>query len=319
MIGRLAAIAALIVTTLGSAQANEARIAVSVVTATDAGVHARDTAARLRAELSSLDYDVRGHGGGELAATFTVAEQRGEPVIDVRLRDEPNVVHRIEAGAGRDGHHASVLAARAVEYVRASLTRFAEARRRAEPPSSDATAAAPALNPHLLESLTLAAGPALLASVPSGELAAALALRVGIGHERFAADVALLGPATRPSLRAPGGSASLRQEAAALHLLYDFAAPASRISAAAQAGAGLYHLQARGAASAPYTAVTDDVYAAWFDAGALLAFRLSASVALGLDARLAWLAPTVRLRIADSSEAIGGPLAVTSALLVLRR
>jgi hypothetical protein len=96
--------------------------------------------------------------------------------------------------------------------------------------------------------------------------------------------VLAVGPAFGGRVAASEGNATVRQELALAELALE--PPASGpITALVALGAGAYHLDASGTATAPFASGHDEAWAALLGAGAGLRVRLAGAASLVLDAR----------------------------------
>jgi hypothetical protein len=264
---------------------------------------------------------VEDHGdAGEASGVFaTVLLRRagGRAATDVWVSDHvthKTVVRRMRPRSGGDGADRA-LALRVVELMRASLVEGLVL-----PPSDEDVAAAPtAAPPGPAPAAASAAAPAPV-RLPPPDVAAwtreamhepspaprRVALALGVAGAFAGPDVGLavaptvrvawraatawsiaalaLGPAFGARVAATEGNATVRQELALAEVAFE--PPTSgALSGLVAIGAGAYHLDLTGNATAPFASGHDEAWAVLLSAGAGLRVRLSGLASLVLDAR----------------------------------
>ena len=289
---------------------------------------------RLRAELALEGLRPVSPGGapngGPPAALVGMSRAAGAIIVDVKVtrpRDEtPLLRQAVIAGAPEVGD-ASVLAIRAVELLRASLMQVA------------AESKADAESASLARGSAMEAGGVSRARAPSTE-AARGRWRVALGGtvlQSFAGFGSAFGPTARVSLRpfsfgapsplgvelqvagptfaraltAAAGSASVRQELAAVTASWAFGGM-FRLVPMASAGAGLYHVHVAGNASVGQ-ALSNALWAPFAVAGVGVGVALGARSAVRLDAAALFVQPAPYVQIADTDAGHAGrPLVLLS-------
>jgi hypothetical protein len=294
-----------------------------------------EAAIRLEAELRAAGFDVvarplapaaepraaleqAARESGAFAAVVLFRAKAGA-AADIWIVDRltgKTLIRTVEVGGA---NAASDLAVRASELLHASLLETARpAETRPRKPDNAVPAdvkrwayAADERRP--FAGLTVEAAVGVLGSAGGIGPSFAPQLRLAWGHRSgFAARLSVVGPAVGASLQSPLGRAEVRQELAALSLVYAVET-GSFLVPVFSAGAGGYHLLATGSPDPPYTGRSDDAWAALVHAGAGAGARLSQRVMLLLDLHAILLLPrpVVTLAGAELGHA-GRPSALLS-------
>jgi len=308
---------------------------------------------RLAAELRAAGFDVEertaeqpddarrlveaAEPGAAFATVLLRPAGRGA-ATDVWVADHvthKTVVRRITA-RGRGDAADRAMALRVVELMRASLVEGVVL----PPPPEDAAIAPeppPSLPPDVrawtreaVEPSPEAAAPAPFSVAlgaagafggPDVGLAVAPMLRVAWRPAaRWELAVLGAGPALGARVGAREGSATVRQELALVEATFD-PLRADPVQPYLAAGAGVYHLDATGYASAPFTSGQGDAWAALVGAGLGARLRLARSASLALDARELVAMPRPVLSFAGQSVGVSmrpGTLASVSLVVELR-
>ncbi|MCC6556983.1 MAG: hypothetical protein IT372_28865 [Polyangiaceae bacterium] len=244
------------------------------------------------------------HDSGAFAAA-SISRSAGGAAADLWIVDRVTGKTVIRTVGGDGASTPSIIAVRAVELLQASLLE-ATARARATAPvprdiarfAAPAPSAVPAPAPArlpLLAGFGMEGAVAFLQSTGAIGPAIGPALRVSLGAPMgapaspgsarsagaLAARLTLAGPALAPALEGRFGTVSVRQELAALEIVYEL--PGGPIVPILSAGAGAYHLHAEGAPSPPLRAAAGDVWAVLAGAGAGLALRIGDRAAVIVD------------------------------------
>jgi hypothetical protein len=127
-------------------------------------------------------------------------------------------------------------------------------------------------------------------------------MRIAIGAPSgLAGRFSVVGPAFGARVRAPKGTAFVRQELAMLEVVY--APSRAWLAPLASIGAGGYHLYTSGEPSDPRNHGFDDhVWAALVDAGIGLAARLGGGAAISIDLHAFVTEPAAKVAIGDGAE-----------------
>jgi hypothetical protein len=297
---------------------------------------------RLRAELDGAGFDVvevesapgdpragveDAAGRSDSFATIAINRAGTGALADAWISDHvtgKTVVRRLQVGGNPNS--ATVLAIRVMELLRASLLEVAA------PPRGSEAARAPAdvlgwVEPTLPKKEAVPRevfeGPALGAGVVGlhglGDIGLALGPTVRISHgidRHFFGRMALAGPLVGPSVDAPGGSATVRQQYLSLEM--GWATLARPIGAFAWIGAGAFLLQTTGVAVPPYHSTSDSVLSFLATAGIGGVARLGQRVAVTSELAVMGLIPKPVVVIAGHPAGTAGApsLAASLALLV---
>ena len=284
----------------------------------------------LRASMGRVARDA----GAFAAASLSRVGSRA--VVDLWIVDRATgkiMLHRVSGGGASAP---SVVAVRAVELLQASLleasARRGEAadggpappgveRRRTPAPHPPAPAAP---RPGLLEGVTVAAGAFVLQSADGVGPALGPALRLSIGppwpvaRGAFAGRLTLAGPAVAPALSGPLGEVSVRQELAALELVYALPVDGPVVPVFS-VGAGAYHLRVSGAPDPPFRSAVGDVWAALASAGAGVGIRLTDRVAALAEVQLLLTEPRPVIQLDGETLGTAGRPTFASFLGILAR
>jgi hypothetical protein len=326
------------------AGATERASRVALVRTPPGDVLLQEASTRLRAELRDAGFEVvdvesapgdprdsvegtsQGDGG---FATVSIDRARTEAYADVWISDHltgKTVVRRVRVRGEKNT--AAVLAIRAIELLRASLLEAAV-------PPPDRPVAAPRdvlawvqpsidlhAKPHAIKSdfrrgATLGASVLALHGTSGLGFAFGPALRLAHGFgSPFLGRLTIAAPLAGPSLSEPGGSASVRQEFAAVDVAW--ASATDPVAAVFGIGGGVFHLHTEGSADAPYHSRSDDVVSlsANFSAGTLV--RLGPRLAFSAEATAILLHPEPVVIIAHrTAGAAGAPSVGLSLGIVL--
>jgi hypothetical protein len=320
------------------ARAESPRSSVALVRSSSSDRVLREARTRLRAELLDAGFEVvevdRAPGDprsevedGAPAATFaTVAMSRAADgaFADVWISDRvtgKTVVRRIEVGAGPSA--TAVLAIRALELLRASLLEVAAERPASQPPMSAPNdvmkwiepALPRASPPPLLSGSTLGLGALALHGLRGIGLAAGPVASVSYGLVPWFARVTLAGPLVGAGLKTAAGSATLRQELAALSV--GWALEPKPIGVSAWVGAGGFDLHTDGSAVAPYRGTSGGVVSFLGAAGVEGLARLGPRIALTADLLAVLLDPQPVVVIAGRDAGGAGAPSIGASLGVL--
>jgi hypothetical protein len=272
---------------------------------------------RLRAELALEGLRPVSPGGapngGPPAALVGMSRAAGAIIVDVKVtrpRDEtPLLRQAVIAGAPEVGD-ASVLAIRAVELLRASLMQVAAESK------ADAESASLARG-SAMEADGVSLGGTVLQSFAGFGSAFGPTARVSLRPFSFGApsplgvELQVAGPTFARALTAAAGSASVRQELAAVTASWAFGGM-FRLVPMASAGAGLYHVHVAGNASVGQ-ALSNALWAPFAVAGVGVGVALGARSAVRLDAAALFVQPAPYVQIADTDAGHAGrPLVLLS-------
>jgi hypothetical protein len=331
MVHRLGAAALLVLAAVPvgeEARAAAQRSQVAIVRSASGDRVLREASTRLRAELLGAGFDVvevdRAPGDARAGvedaapdtscfATVAMSRAANGAFADVWIGDHvtgKTVVRRVEVGPGPDA--TTVLAIRALELLRASLLEVAAASAPSEPPMSApadvATWVAPALPPPparpVLRGSALGAGVLALHGLSGVGLAVGPTVGFSHGIGPLVGGVTLADLLAGPELSTAAGSATIRQELAALTI--GWASDPSPIGVRAWVGAGGFHLQAEGSAAPPYRGVSGDVTSFLCTAGVGGLARLGPHIALVADVVAIFLDPRPIVVIAGSDAGSAG-------------
>jgi len=325
------------------ADAEEPRSRVALVRSPDADRLLREVTTRLKAELHEAGFDVvevasapgdprsgveSASEGSQSFATIAINRAGSGALADAWISDHvtgKTVVRRLRVGGNSNA--AAVLAIRVLELLRASLLEVA-----APPQGSETQAPAPAdvlgwVEPTLprrepperalLEGPALAVGALGIHGVSGIGLALGPTVRVSHGIDRhFFGRLVLAGPLVGPSVDAPGGSASVRQQFLSLEMAWITAT--KPLAAFGWIGGGAFLLQTTGAAVPPYHSTSDGVFSFLATAGVGGMARLGPRIAVTSEFSVVGLIPKPVVVIAghDAGTAGGPSLSGCIGLLV---
>jgi hypothetical protein len=264
-------------------------------------------------------------------AIFGIFEQPESGAADVWIADlviGKTLVQRVEpdpreGAPGKEG--SSVQALRAVELLRASLLELVVERSNlaqapAPPPPRDVAEAPlrePSAQPPRASSIGFEAGAAVLHSFEGIGPAVLPLLRVVYQPmPRVSLRLTASGLGTRPSVEAPGGQASVAQEFGLFEVAPVLLAD-SLVRPLLSVGVGAYHLQAEGAATAPYEASTQQVWTAVFDAGGGAYLAAGRHFGLALEAHVLFTSTSPVVRIAQLEAGSAGRPSVAGSLTLV--
>ncbi len=299
----------------------------------------REANTRVRAELLDAGFEVvevdrpPGDPRSEVedtapdASSFaTIAMNRAAngAFADVWISDHvtgKTVVRRIEVGS--DPNATNVLAIRALELLRASLLELAAKGPPSEPPMSAPNDViqwiAPSLPPAppgpLLQGSALGVSALALHGLSGIGLAAGPTVSFSHGLGPWFARVTLAGPLLGPGPSTAAGSATIRQELAALSL--GWASDPKPLGACAWIGAGGFDLHANGSAAPPYRGISAGVVSFLGTAGIGGLARIGPRVALSADLMAIFLDPEPVVVIAGRDVGGAGIPSVGASLGVL--
>jgi hypothetical protein len=342
MIGRLGAaiLLAMAVATLeGRARAGGPPSRVAVVRSSSSDRILREADTRLHAELLDAGFEVvevdRPPGdprsevedaAPETSSFATIAMNRAAngAFADVWISDHvtgKTVVRRLEVGAGPNA--TTVLAIRALELLRASLLEIAAEAPPSEPPISapndvvkwvaPALPTAPA-SP-IFQGSALGVGALALHGLRAIGLAIGPSVTFSHGVGPLFLRVTLAGPLAGPELSAASGSASIRQELAALAL--GWASDPKPLGGFAWIAAGGFDLHTSGSAVAPYRGMSGDVASFLWAAGIGGLARIGPRIALSAELMAAFLDPQPVVVIAGNDAGSAGAPSIGASLGVL--
>jgi len=323
----------------GRARADGVPSRVALVRSSSGDRVLREATVRVRAELLAAGFEVvevdrpPGDPRSEVedaasqASTFaTVAMSRAAngAFADVWISDHvtgKTVVRRLEVGEGPNA--TAVIAIRALELLRASLLEVAASGPPSEPrlsaPPDVLKWIAPALpspaTPPLLRGSTLGFGAMALHGLSAIGLAVGPTVSFSQGVGRWFARATLAGPLLGPELRAPVGTASIRQELAILAV--GWASEPRPLSACLWIGAGGFDLHSEGSAATPYRGVSGDVASFLWTAGVGGLARIGPRVALTAEVAAVFLEPQPIVVIASSDAGRAGAPSIGASLGVL--
>jgi len=338
----LAVVHAIIIAALApSARADDtrrSRVALVRTSSSDPVLHEATT--RVRAELVAAGFEVIDvdqapgdprseveDAAPETASFATISMNRAAngAFADVWISDHitgKTVVRRLEVGSAENA--TSVLAIRTLELLRASLLEVAANAPPAEKPMAapndvmkwiEPALPAPPPAPPPLRGPALGLGALALHGLRGIGLAAGPTAAFSYGLDPWFARVTLAGPLLGPDLQAVGGSATVRQELAALSIgVASFPDP---VGVHAWVGAGAYDLHTDGSASAPYRATSGDVVSFMTTAGVGALARIAPRVGLTLEVTALMLAPQPVVTIAGHDAGSAGLPSLGASLGVL--
>ncbi|HEX3773368.1 MAG TPA: hypothetical protein VHV51_02830 [Polyangiaceae bacterium] len=338
--GALALLCAGIGSTLSTPlQARETRSKVALVREASDDRLLREVSIRLRAELFDAGFEVidvdRAPGdpradvetaanGDSSFATVAMNRAPNGAFADIWINDRvtgKTVVRRLQVGDGANA--TNVLAIRALELLRASLLEVGAKAVRAEPQRSapkDVIAwIAPALPPPespVLRGNALGVGVFALDGLGKIGLALGPTLEFSHGLGAWFGRVMFAAPLVGPELRTSAGSATIRQELAAL--AFGVATEPKPFGVEAWLGVGGFDLHTSGSAAPPYRGTSGDVVSFSSSAGIGGLLRLAPRVALNAEFAEIMLEPRPIVVIAGADAGkVGAPsLAVALGILV---
>jgi hypothetical protein len=246
---------------------------------------------------------------GNTAEIWVCDRMAGKSVIQSVRLDAP--------GAPGEPSRSVVLAVQAVELLKASLAQYwLASQRRASPPPSGDGGAGPGAPPaaYVTAGPGVAAAVGLLDSVGTVGPVWQPIVRVSYGGAGgWAGRISVGGLGTEAELRAPAGSAQIRQTFGVVEILRGFRA-GKRVQPVAAIGAGVYRARVAGVGAANYQGVVQESWSALAVAGVGAVVPLVARVALTADAQIALAFPDTVVRL-DYAEAgrIGRPSLLLSA------
>jgi hypothetical protein len=322
-----------------SGRADGARSRVALVRSSSSDPVLREASTRVRAELLDAGFEVievdRAPGdprsevedAAPASSSFaTVAMNRATngAFADVWISDHltgKTVVRRLEVGAGPNA--TAVLAIRALELLRASLLEVAAKGPPSEPsmsaPNDVMKWIAPALPPApatpLLQGSALGLGALALHGLSGIGLAAGPTASFSRGLGPWFARVTLAGPLIGPELHTAAGSATIRQELAALAI--GWASEPKPLGVYAWVGAGGFDLHTDGSAASPYRGTSGGVVSFLWTAGIGGLARVGPRIALTADLTAVFLDPQPVVVIAGRDAGSAGAPSVGASLGVL--
>ncbi len=323
----------------GWAGGDGARSSVALVRSSSSDRVLREARTRLRAELVDAGFEVvevdraPGNPRSEVEdaappsssfATVAMSRAANGAFADVWISDHvtgKTVVRRLEVGTGPNA--TAVLAIRALELLRASLLEVAAKATASEPPMSAPSDVMkwiePALprgsSPPLLSGTALGLGALALHGLRGIGLAVGPTASVSYGVAPWFARAMLAGPLVGPELRTVAGSATIRQELAALAV--GWALEPKPLGVAAWVGAGGFDLHTDGSAVAPNRGASGSVVSFLAAAGVGGLARLGPRVALTVDLAAIFLDPRPIVVIAGSDAGSAGSPSLGASLGVL--
>jgi hypothetical protein len=323
----------------GRARADALRSRVAVVRSSSSDRVLHEAATRLRAELLDAGFEVvdvdraPGDPRSEVEdaapdtssfATIAMSRAPNGAFADVWISDRvtgKTVVRRLEVGAGPSA--TTVLAIRALELLRASLLEIAAKAPSAEPPISAPNDVvnwvAPALPPTpatpVLQGTALGVGALVLHGLRGIGLGVGPTVNFSRGAGPWFLRVMLAGPLIGPELRAAAGSATIRQELAALAL--GWASDPQPLGAFAWVGVGGFDLHSSGSAVAPYRGISGDVASFLWTVGLGGLARIGPRVALSVELMAISLDPQPVVVIAGNDAGSAGTPSIGASLGVL--
>jgi hypothetical protein len=323
----------------GTGRADPARSRVAIVRSSSTDRVLREAGTRVRAELVDAGFEVvevdRAPGDdrsevedatpdGSSFATIAMNRAANGAFADVWISDHltgKTVVRRIEVGAGPNA--TAVLAIRALELLRASLLEVAAKAPASEPPMKAAndvmSFVAPALpappTPPILGGTALGTGALALHGLSGVGLAVGPVVDASHGAGPLFLRLTLADLLFGPELGTAAGSASIRQELAALSL--GWASDPKPLGLRAWIGAGAFDLHADGSAVLPYRGVSTDVVSFLWTAGVGGLARVGSRVALTADLMAVLLDPQPIVVIAGRDAGSAGAPSLGASLGVL--
>ncbi len=322
-----------------SGRADGVRSRVALVRSSSSDPFLREASTRVRAELLDAGFEVievdRAPGDprsevedasptSSCFATVAMNRATNGAFADVWISDHltgKTVVRRLEVGAGPNA--TAVLAIRALELLRASLLEVAAKGPPSEPrmsaPNDVMKWIAPALPPApaspLLQGSALGLGALALRGLIGIGLAVGPTLSFSRGVGPLFARVTLAGPLVGPELHAAAGSATIRQELAALAV--GWASEPRPLGVYAWVGAGGFDLHTDGSGVAPYRGSSGDVVSFLWTAGIGGLARMGPRIGLTADLITVLLDPEPIVVIAGRDAGRAGAPSVGASLGLL--
>jgi hypothetical protein len=322
------------------AAAEDPRSRVALVRTPDSDKLLREATTRLRAELREAGFDVveveRAPGdpraevegsSDDSFATIAINRAGSGALADAWISDHvtgKTVVRRLSVGGNSNA--AAVLAIRVLELLRASLLEVAAPPRGSGAPSSAPPDVLGWVEPTLpakttaerdvLEGPALGAGIVGLHSLRGIGLALGPTVRISHGVDRhFFGRLVLTGPLVGPSVDAPGGSASVRQQFLSLEM--GWATATRPLGVFAWIGGGAFLLQTTGVAVPPYRSTNDNVWSFLATAGIGGIARLGQRIAVMSEVSLVGLIPQPVVVIAASNAGTAGTPSLAASIGVV--
>lgn len=320
-------------------RADGARSRVALVRSSSSDRVLREASTRVRAELLDAGFEVvevdraPGDPRAEVEdaapttssfATVAMSRAANGAFADVWISDRltgKTVVRRIEVGAGPNA--TAVLAIRALELLRASLLEVAARGSPSEPPMSapsdvmkwiaPALPAAPATP--LLRGSALGLGALAIHGVDGIGIAVGPTVSFSRGIGPWFVRATLAGPLVGPELHTVAGSATIRQEMAALAV--GWASDPRPLGGYAWIGAGGFDLHTDGSAAPPYRGTSGGVVSFLWTAGIGGLVRLGPRIGLTADVTAVSLDPRPIVVIAGKDAGSAGAPSVGASLGVL--
>jgi hypothetical protein len=266
----------------------------------DVSVLAQDPALDVRSALETVAREL------DPIAAFAIVRAAGGNTAEIWVCDRiagKSVIQSVRLdGAGTPGEpsRSVVLAVQAVELLKASLAQYWLASMRRSQPAREIPAAnEPAPAAFVLAGVGVGAGVGWLDSVGAVTAAWQPVVRASYGGAGgWAVRITAGGLGTDAAVQAPAGSASIRQELAALEIVRGFRA-GRRIQLVASLGGGAYHARVTGTGTGAQNH-TDHVTATWSAlalAGGGVVVPIVAHVAFTADAQLGVTWPDNLIRI----------------------
>jgi len=222
----------------------------------------------------------------------------------------------LELGTSREAPN--VLAVRVVDLLRASLRERPPAPRPPPPAAFAETHPVPRAPPPRSENRWQLRAEGLQIGAWSS-IGAAYGPSIALSHriaDRWRVGVALAGPLLGASWTASQGSANLWQALGMAEISFSILRPGA-FALRAAAGAGFYHLHARGEPDPPLVAQSDDVNSFLASVGLSAEYRFAPAVALVVGGRALALTPRPVVAIDRAQTTLSMPVAVFSAGLAI--
>jgi hypothetical protein len=333
-------LAAVVIEPSANAEAPPSRVALVRSSSSDRVLHQATT--RVRAELVAAGFEVvdvdRAPGDprseveeaapdASCFATIAMSRAANGAFADVWVSDRitgKTVVRRLEVRSDENG--TSVLAIRTLELLRASLLEVAAERPSAEPPVSAPndvmrwiTPALPAPPPPApvspLRGPSLGFGALVLHGLRGIGPAVGPTACFSLGLGPWFARATFAGPLLGPDLQSAAGSATVRQELAAL--AFGWASVPHPVGVYTWGGAGALDLHTDGSASAPYRGTSGDVISFLTTAGLGALVRIAPRLGVTVDVSALYLVPQPIVVIAGRDAGSGGSPSVGASLGLL--
>jgi hypothetical protein len=320
-------------------RADGARSKVALVRSSSSDPFLREASTRVRAELLDAGFEVvevdRAPGdprsevenAAPTASSFATVAMNRAPngaFADVWISDHltgKTVVRRLEVGAGPNA--TAVLAIRALELLRASLLEVAAKGPPSEPPISTPNDVMKWIAPvlpaapvtPLLQGSALGLGALALHGLSGIGLAVGPTASFSHGIGPLFGRVTVAGPLVGPELHAVAGSATIRQELAALAV--GWASEPKPLSAYGWLGAGVFDLHTDGSAVPPDRGTSGGVVSFLWCAGIGGLARVGPRVALTADLTAVFLDPQPIVVVAGKDAGSAGAPSIGASLGVL--